>query len=64
MNLKLALFDDACVSGYSMHRFVATGHGMRSLSVNMSPTSLAMSHGAHLVGRFRTEKERRSKTSG
>src|SRR3546814_5743896 len=64
MNLKLALFDDASGSGNSTHRFVATGHGILSLSVNMSPMSRATSHGAQRLGRFRTENERTSKTSG
>src|SRR3546814_20095457 len=64
MNLKLALLVDACRSGNSTHRLVATGHGIRSLSVNMSPISRATSHGAQRVGRFRTEKDRTSKTSG
>src|SRR3546814_3853334 len=64
MNLKLALLVDACRSGNSTHRLVATGHGIRSLSVNMSPISRATSHGAQRVGGFRTEKDRTSKTSG
>src|SRR3546814_18385255 len=64
MNLKLALLVDACRSGNSTHRLVATGHGIRSLSVNMSPISRATSHGAQRVGRFRTEKDRTSQTSG
>src|SRR3546814_4626893 len=64
MNLNLALLVDACRSGNSTHRLVATGHGIRSLSVNMSPISRATSHGAQRVGRFRTEKDRTSKTSG
>src|SRR3546814_11400332 len=64
MNLKLALFDDASGSGNSTHRFVATGHGILSLSVNMSPMSRATSHGAQRLGRFRTENERTTKTSG
>src|SRR3546814_1687314 len=63
MNLKLALLVDACRSGNSTHRLVATGHGIRSLSVNMSPISRATSHGAQRVGRFRTEKDRTSKRS-
>jgi hypothetical protein len=37
---------------------------MRSLSVNMSPISFAMSQGAQRLGKLRTEKERTSKTSG
>src|SRR3546814_3941095 len=63
MNLKLALFDDASGSGNSTHRFVATGHGILSLSVNMSPMSRATSHGAQRLGRFRTENRSEEHTS-
>src|SRR3546814_15121488 len=55
MNLKLALFDDASGSGNSTHRFVATGHGILSLSVNMSPMSRATSHGAQRPGKIGRE---------
>src|SRR3546814_16957968 len=64
MKLKLALLLSAWGSGNSMQRFVETGHGIRSLSVNMSPMRQATSQGAHRVGRLRTEKHRTSKITG
>ena len=64
MNLKPALLLEDWGSGKSRHRFVETGHGIRSLSANMSPISRAQSQGAQRWGRFRTENERTSKTSG